>query len=242
MGAIERRDRIHQRREARATRYLDNYGVVLILLVASFMMITGGSRPLSRVALIFTLAAAVVTTYRASSVKARTMTAVTIIVVVILAFSLVALTVEDRFANEWALAPLSLLVLLGPWVILNRVFRHEIVTFQTILGAICAYMYFGLIFALLFGLVDAIDTEPFFAQGPTPNPGEYTYFSFVTMTTLGYGDLAPGTEIGKNLAVLEALIGSIYLVTLVGRLVGMYGNQRPQASSNAGNAELPDNS
>ncbi len=217
------REQRRARFQARSARLLDNYGLVLILLVASFMMITGGNRPWSRVALVPTLAGAVLATYRASNVKARTMAIVSALAIGAALVAVIATVAEDELIAPWVLAPLSLLIVSAPVIILQRVLRHRTVTAQTILGAICVYVYIGLIFALVYGLVDSIDGAPFFAQGQASRPGQYTYFSFVTVSTLGYGDLSPGTDFGQGLAVLEALIGSIYLVTLVARLVSMYG-------------------
>ncbi len=154
------------------------------------------------------------------------MAIVTAIVVVAGLFALVAAVAEDRLISPWVLAPLALVVVSSPAVILRRILGHRTVTAKTIVGAICVYVYLGLIFALLFGIVDSIDSEPFFAQGPVTGPGQFTYCSFVTVTTLGYGDLSPGTDFGQGLVVLATLTGSIYMVTLVARLVSMHGLQR----------------
>ncbi len=72
------------------------------------------------------------------------------------------------------------------------------------------------------------ETNGFFAQQITPNNVDFLYFSFVTITTVGYGDLTAGTSTGRVLVTFEAMIGQIFLVTLVARLVSMYGTrQRP---------------
>ena len=219
-------ERRRARIQAQSARLLDNYGLVLIMLVASFMLITAGNNAVSRVALVITLAGGVLATYRASSVTARTVTTTRVLVVGAAIIAITAVIAEDRLIAPWVLAPLSVLIVSAPGVIVQRILGHRTVTAQTILGAICAYVYIGLIFALVYGLVDAVGSEPFFAQGPVDRPGQYTYFSFVTMTTLGYGDLSPGTDLGEGLVVLEALLGSIYMVTLVARLVSMYGRGR----------------
>lgn len=208
---------------------LDNYGLVLIMLVASFMLITAGNNPVSRVALVITLAISVLATYRASSVTARTVNTTRVLVAGAAIIAITAMIAEGRLVAPWVLAPLAVLTVSAPAVILHRILRHQTVTTQTIIGAICVYVYIGLIFALVYGLVDAVGSEPFFAQGPVDRPGKYAYFSFVTVTTLGYGDLSPGTDFGESLVVLEALLGSIYMVTLVARLVGMYGHGREQS-------------
>lgn len=203
---------------------LDNYGLVLLLLVGAFLQVGEADNLVWRVLLMVTLAGAVLATYRASSVKPATMSLASTFVVVALFAGLAAAVSENELVNEWVLVPMVLLVVAGPGVILNRIFSHHRVTASTILGAICVYVYIGLIFAGLFGMVEAFRDEPFFAQGPTEGPGVFLYFSFVTMTTLGYGDFSPAGGLGRNLAVLEALIGSIYLVTMLARLVGLYGS------------------
>ena len=120
------------------------------------------------------------------------------------------------------------LVLIAPVVILNRIIRHETVGLETILGAICVYVLIAIAFAGIFAAVNDGEPNGFFAQPITPNNVDFLYFSFVTITTVGYGDLTAGTSTGRVLVTFEALIGQIFLVTLVARLVSMYGTrQRP---------------
>lgn len=209
---------------AQPSRLLDSYGTVLVLLVVAFILIPFSDNRAWRVLLTVILSLAVLATYRASDVHPRTMLRVAMFVGIAGLVTAIASVSQDTLIDEWVMVPAGMLLLAGPWVILSRVLSHRVVTTQTILGAICGYLYFGLIFSFVFGLTDAVTAEPFFAQGPVTEPGRFTYFSFVTLTTLGYGDLSPATSFGGNVAVLEALTGSIYLVTLVGRLVGLYGN------------------
>ena len=70
-------------------------------------------------------------------------------------------------------------------------------------------------FAFVFGAVDNLGDEPFFAQGVAATPQRCSYFSFSTLTTVGFGDLTARGDLGRTLAVLEALIGQLYLVTVV---------------------------
>lgn len=216
-------DRLPARLQRYSAGVVDAYGLVLILLIATFLMITGGTSQVWRVLLVPTVAATVLETYSASNVTPRTMKSVALLVVPMSFVALVAVIADGEFVSPWVIAPLVLTMVTGPVVILRRILSHGTVTASTILGAICAYVYIGIIFAFVFGFVDAVQGDPFFAQGPTSRPGQFTYFSFVTVTTLGYGDLTPGTDLAQSLAVLEALTGSIYLVTLVARLVSMYG-------------------
>jgi uncharacterized membrane protein len=132
-----------------------------------------------------------------------------------------------------------LLVLAAPIVILNRILRHETVGLETILGAICIYVLIAIAFAGLYAWVNEVEPTGFFAQHiPNPQNIDFLYFSFVTITTVGYGDLTAGTSTGRILVTFEALIGQIFLVTLVARLVAMYGvRQRPAAGTTGGDVD-----
>jgi len=121
------------------------------------------------------------------------------------------------------------LMLLGTVVIIiGRVLRLERVTAQSIYGALSAYLLIGLMFAAWFGAIDLLATGPFFAGGQPANAETLQYFSFTTLTTLGYGDFTAAGSLGRALAVLEAIAGQVFLATLVARLVSAYGTSRRQ--------------
>jgi hypothetical protein len=101
---------------------------------------------------------------------------------------------------------------------------------QSVLGALSIYVMIGLLFALLYGAVADISSDPFFAQGDDASPSIRLYFSFVTLATLGYGDYTPAGDVGRILAVFEALLGQLYLVTVVAVLVANLGRTRGQRS------------
>jgi hypothetical protein len=110
-------------------------------------------------------------------------------------------------------------------VTLNRIAHHSRVTSETILGATCAYILFGLLFAFVFLALGELRDAPFFAQPGPHEQSEYLYFSFVALTTLGFGDLSPAVGLPQALTVIEALLGSVFLVTLVARLVTLWVRQ-----------------
>ena len=74
--------------------------------------------------------------------------------------------------------------------------------------------------------IDAFGSEPFFAQEANPTSASFLYFAYVTLTTVGYGDLTASGNLGRALAVLDALVGQIYLVTVVALLVSELGRTR----------------
>ena len=101
---------------------------------------------------------------------------------------------------------------------------------RSVAGAICVYVLFGLVFTFVFGVLATIDTTPFFAQGMDGTRQLRLYFSYVTLATLGYGDYTAAGNLGRALAVLEALMGQLYLVTVVAVVVTRLGRPGRMAS------------
>jgi hypothetical protein len=124
-------------------------------------------------------------------------------------------------------------VLLGPPAVALGVIRSlrasREVRIEAVSGVLSLYMLIGLLFAFVFGALDRLGSDPFFADSTTATVARCVYFSFTTLTTVGYGDLTAGTDLGHTLCVFEALTGQIYLVTVVSLIV-----------SNLGRRDLPD--
>lgn len=110
---------------------------------------------------------------------------------------------------------------------LLRLVRERGVTLQVVAGALAIYLMVGLLFAWMIGFVARIGSAPYFAQGTSGNESDHAYYSFTVLTTTGFGDLSAATRVGRALAVIEMLVGQIYLVTVIGVLVGNFaGRQR----------------
>jgi hypothetical protein len=121
-----------------------------------------------------------------------------------------------------------LLLMITPVVIMMRLLLRPRVTFDTLAGALTAYLQIGIFFGALYRFIDLIDTgHQFFAQVAHPAPMEFQYFSFITMTTVGYGDFTPATPLGQTLATLEAIVGQVFLVTVVALTVSNLGRVLP---------------
>ena len=112
--------------------------------------------------------------------------------------------------------------------ILRIIVKSEKVTRETIFAAIVAYLLIALMWAFLYMILDMMSPGSFSFpdkgfQGETMR---YEYLSFVTITTLGYGDITPVTDQASAMVIMEAVIGQIYLVVLVAWLVGMHVSRR----------------
>lgn len=115
------------------------------------------------------------------------------------------------------------LILITPLAVMGGVVREleedGHVTVQTVLCGLCLYLLLGLAFSFVYAALDELGRESFFAQRIDGTPNDFLYFSMVTLTTTGYGDFTAQTELGRTLAVTEALLGQIYLVTVLAVIV-----------------------
>jgi hypothetical protein len=138
---------------------------------------------------------------------------------------------NPKLHNGGILVVGALVVLVVPVVVAHGVF-HGIrtrgrVTLEAAYGALCIYLLVGMLFAFCFGAVAVLQHGPLFSNGTEGDLQDHLYFSFITITTTGYGDLAPAGDLARSLSILEALIGQLYLVTVVAVIVGNLGRQRP---------------
>jgi hypothetical protein len=135
---------------------------------------------------------------------------------------IIAITQPGIAREDLALTTL-LLVVMTMGAVARRLWLHTEISVLTVLGALCIYVLLGLSFALVFEAVGEFGSQPIFVSRQTGTRSDYVYFSFITLATVGYGDLTPQGGFGRALAVTEGLLGQIYLVTAVAALVGNLG-------------------
>jgi hypothetical protein len=124
--------------------------------------------------------------------------------------------------------------------ILAYVFRSHVITTETLAGAICAYLLIGHLWANAFSVLETVRPGSFssnaVASGATSTvqsvvlqDAQFSYFSFVTLSTLGYGDITPLSQPARNLAALEAIFGQLYLAVLISRLVSQQATTKSKS-------------
>jgi hypothetical protein len=211
------------------------YALLLATIVASFA-IQGIARPAAWEQLLVTclLGATLVLALWVAQARPALLRVALITVAAVILVSIVeaASGAVDGRATRIANA---LLVALAPPAIMVGVLRTlratRRVSLEAVFGVLCVYVLLGMLYAFVFGAIDHLGGASFFAQGEPATVSRCLYFSFTTLSTVGYGDLTAHTNLGHTLAISEALLGQIYLVTVVSLIVGNLGSHREPSVS-----------
>ena len=199
------------------------YGLLLATVLAS-VAVQGAAPPgdVQQIVVSVLLGASLVLAVRVARVKPGVMRLAVALACAGVAVNLVK-SLGGVFGEGEVRAMNAAVVLLGPPAVATGLLRtlrvtHE-VRLEAVSGVLSLYVLLGLLFAFLFGAVDRLDDDPFFTDGAPATVSNCLYFSFTTLTTVGYGDLTASTDLGHTLCVFEMLIGQIYLVTVVSLIV-----------------------
>jgi drug/metabolite transporter (DMT)-like permease len=202
------------------------FGLVLLLLLATFVfMAASPTGDWSRLVTLLLQGATLIAALLAAAVPRRLVhLAVLATVVAFIAIAVTALISGTDLGGIVAVLD-ALLVATAATAIVWSILRRRVIDVRTVLGALCIYVLLGMFWAFVFSAIGAFGSDPFFVQESNPTSADYLYFAFVTLTTVGYGDLTAAGGFGRALAVLDALFGQIYLVTVVALLVSNMGRR-----------------
>jgi hypothetical protein len=208
-------------------RLVDSYASLLVLLLANFFLLEVVDDPRwGAIGSTLLAAAALVVAISDPETGERVTRRHWVLIGACVALApLVLLVNSASLVGLTYLLPIALLVTATLPVTLSRILQHRRVTYETVLGALCAYVLIGLLFAFAYLAVSDLRDGAFFVQPGPHSQGEFLYYSFVALTTLGFGDLSPTVGLPQALTVLEALAGNVFLVTLVARLVTLWVRQ-----------------
>lgn len=206
------------------------YGVVLLLTIASIALaLSVSTSDGTRFATILLQAATLVAAVRTADVRGGTRLAAFAAVLVVLATATVW-AIRGDIPQAPAAIVNGLLVAVAPVAIARGLLRdlreQRGVTVSTLAGVLAVYLLAGMFFSFLYGVVGAIDPDRLFNQLADSTRADQLYFSFVTLCTVGYGDLTPVGGWARGIAVSEMLVGQIYLVTIVSLIVSNLGARR----------------
>jgi hypothetical protein len=202
------------------------YGLVLVAIAVVIAVLAVTTSELGQFLAFALLGVTLLLALQTTQARARTQQLAAVLVVLALA---TALVFDEK---AWRVSPyvdLTTLAVVGitPVVLARRLLKNPEVTSQSLLGASSVYLLIGLFFAFAYALTAEFGNAPFFTSVSTPSSADYLYFSFVTLATVGYGDLVARTTLGHMMAAAEGLTGQIYLVTVVALLVSHF---RPRSA------------
>ena len=143
----------------------------------------------------------------------------------------ILLATTSRRLSGFSDLTVAAVLLFAITVIARSIVRAKRVTAEAVIGAVDMYILLGLSFGFLFSGLERVTEVAFFSTEELSSRSDFLYFSFVAMTTLGFGDLAPADNYARPLTVFEVLTGQIILVVVVARVVSMLG---PRDRSDAG--------
>lgn len=140
--------------------------------------------------------------------------------------------VSDSEAGKGATSIVNILLVgVAPVAVVAGVVRNLReeggVTLTTMFGVLCVYLLAGMFFSFVYGTIDLLATHGVFAEGGDASQADFLYYSFTTLTTTGFGDLTVNDGLGRAVSITEALLGQIYLVTVVAAIVSNLTPRRP---------------
>jgi hypothetical protein len=225
--ATQIQDREH---EARAARRLlrsfgstGSYGPVLVMIVVTYVLAATLSGRWAATILLFTQIATVWQALRISAARRGLRIAATILFVLTTIAAVANLfAAKNSVFVAFAFTASAVLYFVAPFSIVRHVGYRQTVDRETMLGALAAYLFIGMAFAFAYRLLGAVQPSPFFGTAGDGTVSQDLFFSFVTLTTTGYGNLVPAANPGQSLAVLEALTGQLFLVIAVAKVVSAW--------------------
>lgn len=206
------------------------YGLVLLLVGGSIILrMAAGSSDVTLFVSVLLQAITLVVAVWIAGARRRAVR----VAAYVAAFAAVASLVLWVVRGDIPVGPIAvvngLLVSVAPIVIaaglVRELRRERAVDAQTLSGVLAIYLLVGMLFSFVYAVIGAVDSDALFAEGSRPTAADELYFSFVTLCTVGYGDLTPAGDLARTVAMGEMLIGQIYLVTVVSLIVTNLGRR-----------------
>jgi hypothetical protein len=212
----------------------DSYGLVFLLIVLSYVLavtVHGSEAPS---VVLFVQIATVWFSLRTSQAHRTLLGVASVLLLVAAAVAIIGLFTGT---STWPLKAVflmsCLLYTVAPISIVRHIAFREAVDRETMLGAICAYLLIGMAYAFIYLAIGSLQAAPFFGANGAAAASQTLFFSFTTLSTTGYGNLVPAGQPGQSLAVSEMILGQLFLITAVGKIVTAW---RPKAWSRASDA------
>jgi len=228
------------RRFVRALVSPNSFGSVLVLILITYLMSAVATESWERSLVLLVQVLTVKLALRVAGARRPVQRLANVVLVVAVGVAIANLFGDDgdTFAVLVFLTA-AFLYFLAPLSILRAIVMQHEVDEETVFGAVAAYLLIGMFFAFVYQAVGAIQSGPFFEGGIDGSVAQSLFFSFTTLTTTGYGNLVPAGNPGQTFAVMEMLIGQLFLVTAVAKVINLWRPARWRAGQADGEAGEP---
>jgi hypothetical protein len=221
--------RARRRRLVRALVSPESYGSILVLVLITYVSSATASEQWQRSIIVVLQVLTVSLALRVAGARRI----VLVIAAIALAYAGIVAVValfsdESDLTTGLLFIASAVLYLLAPLSILRSIVTQREVDQETVLGAIDAYLFVGMFFAYACQAIGSFDS-PFFEGGIEATMPRVLFFSFTTLTTTGYGNLVPASQLGQTVAVGEMLVGQLFLVTAVAKVITVWRPARWRA-------------
>ena len=219
-NAALRTESLWWRRLGRSFVSADSYGLVLLLVVVTYVVSVSLTEAWAGSIVLTVQLATVWLALRTSRARRVARLVAGIVLAVAAVVAVVSFFAHEPGAERGVIfAVCCLLYLIAPYsIVRERMLRRE-VDIETLLGSVAAYLLIGMFFAFAFKAAGEFGSVPFFGSAGKGSLSQDLFFSFVTMTTVGYGNLVPAANPGQTFAVLEAVTGQLFLVVAIGKII-----------------------
>lgn len=213
---------------AEEARWADRYGLLFLLILLSLVLTAANTKWL-KIAAVLVQGGVVLFAFLAARAGRRAWRVAVVLVPLAVILGIAGRFGDSRAAETVAAAmnlvlPAAAIVVLG-----RRIVMEPFVSSRTIIGLLCVYLLIGMTFAATYITIAVVSGEPFFVQTDHAQPVDFTYFSLVTLSTVGYGDLTAANPMPRMLAAIEGLTGQLYLVTVVAVAVSRVRTRRDRS-------------
>ena len=217
-----------------------SFGSVLILITVTYGLSTVATERWQRSVVMLIQVVTVWIALRVSHARRPVLRFADVVLVIAIIVALTTLFGNDgRTVSAAVFLVAAMLYFIAPLSILRHIVQQPDVDQETVLGAIDAYLLVGMFFAYAYQAIGAIQAGPFFEGGIDGSVAQSLFFSFTTLTTTGYGNLVPAANPGQTFAVMEMLIGQLFLVTAVAKVINLWRPARWRGGQADGEAGEP---
>jgi len=227
---LEPRTRFGQR-FARSLVSADSYGPVLLLILATYILSVSLRASWAPSVVLAVQIATVWLVFRTSHARRWARLAASVLLVLAAVAAVAQLFIPENDNVPAVFLASTVLYFIAPFSIVRHLGVRREIDQETVLGAIAAYLLIGIFFAFAYRTVGAAQAGPFFGASGEGTMSDDLFFSFITLSTTGYGNLVPAANPGQTMAVTEAIVGQLFLVTAVAKVINAWQPKRLRADA-----------